>query len=166
MKVWLVRLAFLGALGAVGFWAWHLFFPGPEQIVRKRLAELAQTASILPNEGSLTILAKTQRLSSLFSADAQVAIDVPGRSIQTLSGREEIQRAAMGARSMLNILKIEFVDVIVDVGPSRQSAIAHLTATANLPGEKIPEVEELAISFRRIDRDWLINRVESVKTLR
>ena len=91
---------------------------------------------------------------------------MPGRSIQTLSGREEIQRAAMGARSMLNTLKIEFVDVIVDVGPGRQSAIAHLTATANLPGEKLPEVEELAISFRKIDHDWLIHRVESVKTLR
>ncbi len=166
MKVWLVRLAFLGAMGAVGFWAWHLFFPSPEQIIHKRLSELARTASIVANEGPLTILAKTEKLASLFSTDAQISVDVAGRPFQTFNGREEIRRAAMGARSMLNTLKVEFFDVIVTGGADQQSARAHLTATANLPGEKLPEVEELEIGFKIIDHEWLITRVETVKTLR
>jgi hypothetical protein len=166
MKTWLVRLVLVGALGSLGFWAWSFLFPTPEHVIRKELAELARAASIAPNEAPLTKLAKTQKLLSFFAGDAQVTVDVPGRSAQTFNGHDDLQQAAMGARSMLNNLKIELVDVVVTVGADKQSAVANLTAAATLPGEKIPEVQELEMGFKKADRDWLITRVETVKTLR
>lgn len=166
MKDWLVRLVFLGTLAAGLFWGWHWLFPSPERLVRKRLSELAMAASISPNEAPLAKLAKAQHLSNLFAVDAQVDVDIPGRASQTLNGREELQQAALGARAMLNNLKVNFVDVDVAVGADKNSALAHLTATANLPGEKVPEVQELEIGFTNIDRDWFIKRVQTVKTLR
>ena len=161
-----MRLVFLGTLGAGLFWSWHWMFPGPEQMIRKRLSELAKAASITPNEAPLVKLAKAQRLSTLFSSDTQVVVDVPGRSVQTFSGRDEVQQAAIGARAMLNNLTVGFVDVSVALGPDKHTASAHLTATANIPGEKVPEVQELEIGFTNVDRDWLIKRVDTVKTLR
>jgi hypothetical protein len=166
MRDWLFRLVLLGTVAAVGFWAWRLFFPTPEHIIRKELSELAVAASISPNEGALTKLAKTQKLASFFCTNAQIAVDVPGRSIQTLTSREDIQQAAMSARMMLSSLKVQFVDIIVSIGADRQSAVVHLTATANLPGEKLPEVQELKIGFKSSNHDWLIDRLETVKTLR
>jgi len=93
-------------------------------------------------------------------------VDIPNRSLQAFNGREEIQQAALGARAILNSLRVHFVDIEVNVAPNKQLAIAHLTATADLPGEKVPEVEELQFGFKKVDRDWLISRVETVKTLR
>jgi hypothetical protein len=166
MKRWLVRLVLLGTVGGVAFWAWGCFFPSAERVIRKQLLALAKAASIAPNEGALTKLANTQRLTSFFAVDAQVTLEVPGRLLQTLNGRDDILNATGYARSMLNTLKIEFMDIIVQVGADRQSALAHLTATASLPGEKIPEVQELEITLHKTDQGWLIRRIEAVKTLR
>jgi hypothetical protein len=166
MKDRFVRAVFLGTLCAGLFWSWHWLFPGPERVIRKRLSELAAGASISPNEAPLVKLAKAQRVSTLFANDARVNVDVPGRAVQTFNGREEIQQAAIGARAILNTLKVEFVDINVAFGADRKSAAAHLTATATLPGEKFPEVQEMEIGFTNIDREWLINRAETVRTLR
>lgn len=166
MKTWVLRLVLMGALGSAGFWAWSFFFPAPEHVIRKELLELSKAASIAPNEAPLTKLAKTQKVLSFFTSDAQVTLDVPGRLTQTLNGHDDLQQASFAARSMLNNLKVELVDVFVSVGTDKKSAVADLTATATMPGEKIPEIEELEMTFKKIDRAWLITRVETVKTLR
>jgi len=166
MKTWVARLLVLGVLAALVFWMWVLIFPSPERVIGKRLTELAKIASITPNEAPLVKLANTQKLSSFFTTDAEISVEVPGRSVQVVNGRDEILQAAMGVRSMLNNLKVEFVDIIVVLAATKTSAVAHLTATANMPGEKIPEVQELEISFKKTEHDWLINHVETVKTLR
>ena len=162
----LFRVVALVSLAAAGFWGWRLFFPSPEKIIRQRLAEIAVAASITPNEAPLTRLAKTQRLGSLLTADAQVSLDLPGRTSQHLNGRDEIQQAVMYARSVMSSMTIKFLDITVSVSADKRAAVAHLTATADMPGEKLPEVQELEVSFARVDRDWLIQRVDSVKTLR
>jgi len=166
MRVWGFRLFLIAVLVAAAIWGWRLLFPGPEQVIRKELAQLAAASSIVPNEAPLTKLAKAQRLASFFTTDAEVMVDIPNRSLQAFNGREEIQQAALGARAILNSLRVHFVDIEVNVAPNKQLAIAHLTATADLPGEKVPEVEELQFGFKKVDRDWLISRVETVKTLR
>ncbi len=166
MKDRFVRAVFLIALGAGLFWCWHHLFPRPEVLIRKQLGKLAASASITPNEAPLAKVAKAQRLAELFARDATVSVDVPGRTDQPFAGREEIQQAALGARALLNTLQVTFVDVSVLLATNKSSAITHLTATANLPGEKLPEVQELEIGFTNIDDVWLISKVQTVKTLR
>lgn len=166
MKDRFVRIVLLVTLGAGVFWCWQYLFPGPEVLIRKQLAQLAAAASIAPNEAPLAKLAKAQRVAELFARDAQVNVEVPGKSDQTFSGREEVQQAALGARALLNTLQVTFVDVNVALATDKSSAITHLTATANLPGEKLPEVQELEIGFTNVDHAWLINKVQTVKTLR
>ncbi len=166
MRVWLSRLALLAVAAALCFWGWKRWFPGPDQVIRNQLQEVARLACIKPNEGQLVKLAKAQKLVSFFASDVQVVVDVPGRSLQTFNGREEIQQAAVGVRTMLSSLKIEFLDILVSVAPDRQSAVARLTATATIPGERLPEVQELKMDLVNTNHDWLINRVNTVKTLR
>lgn len=166
MKDWALRLLFVAILVALGFWAWRALFPGPEQIIRKELTELARLASVPPDESPIRKLATVQKLAAFFTPDVEIAVDVPGRSTFTMTGRDEVRESALGARSYGRSFTVEFVDVGVVVAPDRRSAVVRLTAKANLPGETIPQVQELKIDFKKAENDWLVNHVETVRTLR
>lgn len=166
MKPWLARLTWLGLLAAAGVWAGTVLFPSPDRVIRGELIQLAKMASIGPNEPPLTRLSRAQKVSTFFTQDVQLTVDIPSRSTQTFNGRDELQEAALAARSMMSGLKVKFVDVVVTVDADKQSARADLTATASLPGEKLPEVQELEVRFKKIEHEWLISRVRTVKTLR
>ena len=166
MKVWGVRGVLLAALITLGIWGWRAFFPSPEQIIRKRLTALAEIASISPNESMLTKLTKSQKLASYFAVDAEIEIDLPGKFPQSLSGRNDIMRGAASARNYVASLKVQFLDISVTMGSDGQSGAAHFTVKADVSGESTPQVEELQADFKKIDGDWLIQRVTNVKTLR
>ena len=163
MKAWGWRLFFLALIIAGGVWAWRVFFPSPEQVIRHRLAELAQAASYSGKEGDLARVINSEKFASFFSPDVRVTVDVPGRSQQTFNGRDEMMQAAMVARALTGSLQVEFVDVNLDLPPPKVLAVANLTAKAKVAGEL--QVQELKVTFRKNGRDWLINRVETVKTL-
>jgi hypothetical protein len=161
----ILRLLLLAGLVALGFWGWRLLHPSPERVIRKELAELARTACVPAKEGNLPKLANAQKLASFFTTDVEITFDVPGRFYQTISGRSELQEKALAARAALVGLNVEFLDVNVTVAPDGESATADLTAKASLPGDSMPQVEELRISFRKVEGDWLIQHAENVKTL-
>ncbi len=165
MMRWLFRLVLLGSFLALGIWGWRIFFPTPEQVIRRQLADLARIASIAPNEGPLAKAYNSQKLVSFFAPDVEIILDVPGHSA-SLHDRDELMRAAMAWRSSATSLKVEFLDISVSLAPDKEAALAHLTAKANLPGESVPDVQELKIAFRKMEGKWLISRVETIKTLR
>jgi len=141
-------------------WYWR------SRVIRKQLTELAKAASIGPREGELARVMNSQKLAGFFTPDVEITVDIPGHSLQTISGRDEVMQIAMRAHSTMSNVKVQFVDVSVSVAPDKESATAHLTAKANVPGDDVPQVQELKAQFQKVGRDWLINRVETVKTLR
>ncbi len=165
MTRWAFRLVFLGALTALLIWGWLVLFPTPEHVIRNQLSDLARTASVAPNEGPLAKAYNSQKLASFFAPDVEIILDVPGHAAE-IHDRDELMRAAMAWRSNVSGVKVEFLDVSVMVAPDKLSAISHLTGKANVPGESVPEVQELKIAFKKLDGKWLVHRVETVKTLR
>jgi hypothetical protein len=166
MTRWLWRLFLLAAVGGLVYWAIAVLFPSPERVIRKRFAEVAQLVSFSGNEAPLAKLMNTQKLAGYFATDVDVLIDVPGRSQQSLHGRREIIQAAGAARNTLTALKVEFPDVIVTVNPDRRSAVANVTVTAVVSGERDMFVQELKCILQKNDGNWLLSRLETVKTLR
>jgi len=158
---------FLGllALLALAVWLWSVLFPSPEKIIRKQLAAIAQVASFAGNEGPLTKARNAAKLADFFSGDALVTFDAPGHGQQVLTGRNEIQQTALGARSGLASLAVEFFDVNVTLAADKQSATVDLTARARVGGEASAYVQEMKFVFKKIEGRWLITRVETVKTL-
>ena len=165
MMRWAARILVLGVVIATVIWAWRVFFPGPERVIRKQLAELAAAATIRPNEAPLAKAAKAQSLTSYFTRDAEVLVNVPGHSERTLSGKDELLEAAMGVRAMLDSLNVEFVDIQVTVAPGKESAAVSLTVKATVSGQKDFLAQELAMAWTKVDRRWLIRRVETIRTL-
>jgi len=165
VKRWLTRIVLLAVLVGVGIWVWSILFPSPERAIRHLLAEVAKAASFPSKESPLAMAANSQKLTTFCTDDIVITVELPGRSQHTLNGRDELFQGAMAARSLAAGLKVEFVDVTVTLAPDRQSAVASLTAKGNIPGEKDLLVQELKIKLKKVGRDWLIERIETVKTL-
>lgn len=159
------RLFLLAALVVLGVWLWFVFFPGPEKIIRQRLTQLAATASFSSEDRGLARIAGAQHMAELFATNVEVDINVPGRVQHRLLGRDEIQQAALGARSNLGGLNVQFPDINITVAPDKQSAVADLTVVVRVAGEQDSIVQEMKFTFRKTDDGWLIARVETVRTL-
>ena len=72
---------------------------------------------------------------------------------------------AIAARGFTGGLKVDFLDIAVQVAGDKKSAVATLTGKARLGGEKDFFLQELKFTFKRVDRDWVISRVETVRSL-
>jgi len=166
-----MKWAFRGALAAIvialAVWIWVTLFPGPEQAVRKRLAELAKFGSFAPNEGAIAKGLNSQQLASFFTPDVEVSVDVPGLQRVKLSGRDELLRSAMAARTspLLSSLKVDLVDINVTFGPDKTTAIVTLTLKVQANGEKEFTPQEMKFTMKKINGEWLIQEAETVKTL-
>ncbi len=164
MKEWSIRVILLAALVALGFWGWHVFFPSPEKVIRKRLGELAKAASFSSQEGLLAKAWNATMLGEFFTPDVQVTVDVPGIQ-HTISGRDELLQAVVGARSTVSSLTIEFPDIRVSVAPDKQSAVVNLNAKGKVSGQREAYLQEFRLRLIKVKRDWLINQIETAKTL-
>jgi hypothetical protein len=161
----LFALVVVAASAAAALWGWRAWFPSPERAIRQRLGALARTASFGRNEGALAKMLNCDRLAGFFANDAEVKLEL-GNTAGRLSGREKIREAAMSARSALASLKVDFPDINIVLGADRQSAEVDLTALCKVPGEPDPQPYELKLLLKRLGGDWMIRRVETVKTLR
>jgi hypothetical protein len=159
------RVALLLGGAALGFWLWIVLFPSPQKLVLKRISSLAATANVNAADGNFTRANKVSSLISYFSTDAEISFDVPGAGARTLTGRDEIREAAAGGYINLASLKVRFEDVVARIGPDKQTAVVTCTANVRANDSQDTGIQELRFQFRKIDGDWLIVRVETVKTL-
>ena len=159
------RLVLLAAAAGLGFWLWTVLFPSPEKVVLKKMAGLAATATFDSGDSNLTRAAKAASLAGFFATDAQIVINIPNVAIRTFSGREEIRESAMAGFVSLSSLKVQFFDTTVVVGSDQQTADVNCTANVSTGKSKDFGVQELHFQFKKMDGNWLIIRVETVKTL-
>jgi hypothetical protein len=159
------RLVALAALAGLACWLWTVFFPGPEKVVLKKISALAATANISANDSTLARAAKAGSVVSEFANDAEIAFDGAGTGARTLSGRDEIREAALGGFANVSSLQVQFKDTTARVAADKQSAEVNCTARVSTGDSKDFGIQELRFQLKKIDGDWLITRVETVKTL-
>lgn len=160
------RLILLTAVAALGFWLWTILFPSPEKIVLKKISSLAATATFSADTGNIVRASKISNLISYFSTDAQIVVDVPGTASGTLNSRDEIREAAAGTFTRLKSLDVKFLDATPKVAADKQSAEVSCTAEIHIGESKDFGVQELRFQLKKIESDWLITRIETVKTLK
>ena len=164
MKKWLARIILLAVLGAVGYWGWTVCFPSAEKVIRTRLETLAKEASFTSKEGVLAKAWNATLLADYFTLDVRVTISLPGTE-HSIDGRDELMQRAVGVRSVLPSLKIDFPDIKVVVAPDKESAVVNLTARGKTPEQKEFYLQELRLRMIKIKRTWLINEIVTVRTL-
>jgi hypothetical protein len=171
MKI-MFRIVSLAALVAAGVWLWTVIFPSPEKIVRNRLASVASRASFPHGENPIVIAARSESLAGYFNTNVEVNINWSEHVSREFAGHEnnsisraEITQASAGLRRKLDNLKVEFPDMSVTVAPDKQSAVASVVVKIQIAGGKDVLLQEMKFTFRKIESDWLITRVETVRTL-
>jgi hypothetical protein len=160
------RYFLLALVVALGVWAWVALHPDPEHLIRRQLENLARTASFGPNQGYLAKLAGAQKLADFCATNIEVTIDVPGHQEHRLAGREDIQQTALAVRASVSSLTVTFPDIAVQVSADQQSAVADLTLEAQVAGERDMIVQEMKVTLQKIGGQWLLVKVETVRTLR
>jgi len=159
---WLIILM---ALLALGWWGWSAWFPNPRQAIRNRLNQAASLASFTRGEGNIKRALSLQKLSGCFTEDAQITVDIPGVENHTFT-RSELMESGMALKSMAYGLKAELIDVNIELGAGHDSALVDLTLKAKLGNEPEPIWQELKFNLKKINGDWLISRVDTIKTLK
>ncbi len=164
MKI-VLRVVLLATLVVASFWLWTVVFPSPEKVIRRQLDEVAKRASFTADESTLARLANAESLGAYFSTNVTVNLDVPGRDGHTIMGRDEITQVALASRSATSGLNIKFLDVTVTVAPNKHSATADLTVEARPSDDQDLIVQEMKFTLQKISGQWLITRVETIRTL-
>lgn len=159
------RLLAIATLIALGYWAWSVFFPGDEAVIRKRLNRLATLMTFDSPEGNFARIANVEEAADLFAPEVEINIDAPPHSQQMLTGKTELRQTALAVRTRLSSLQVKFPDQNVRLSADGTSATVNLTAQVRVPGDRDLIVQELNIQLRKIDGKWLIVRVETVHTL-
>ncbi|MCW5554612.1 MAG: hypothetical protein KIS67_20935 [Verrucomicrobiae bacterium] len=160
-----LRLVMLAALIALGVWLWTIFFPSPEKVIRKRLAEVARLASFAPDEGLIPRAANIQKLASYFDSEVTLTVDWRRGTQQIMADRDEMTQLALAIRSNLRSLKVQLLDLNVMLAADKQSAVVELTARASAPAEPDFLIQEMKFTLKKVDNEWLISRIETVRTL-
>ena len=165
MNRWFWRAFVAAALCVLAAWLYSIFFPSPERAIRARLTQLGKSASFGRNEAPLAAMANSQKVADFFTEDVEIRVDLPGRAAGTLSGRDEVREKTMALRSIGGGLTVELLDINLTISHDKNSAEANLTLKGRVAGEKDLIVQELKMLLNKIEGDWKIKRVETVKTL-
>lgn len=161
----LIRLCLGAALAALGLWLWFLLFPTPETVIRKRLAKVAELATFSSHESQLARIASVQQFTDLFSPGIEINVATPTQSRQIVSGRDDLSEKMLGLRMALGGLKVQFLDPNITLDAGKTEATVTLTAHARVTGDRDALVQEMKFFLHKINGDWLIIRIETLRTL-
>lgn len=162
-----IRFLLLAALIGGGVWLWMYFHPGPEEAIRRRLAAVAREFSFTGKEGLVAKAAHPQKVASYFGREVTLMVDLPEMSSHESMTRDEIEQLVLVLRSSpyFRSLKVQCLDPVITLGADRKSAIVELTIHAETIGDKYRVVQEMKFTMKEVDGEWLIMRVDTVKTL-
>lgn len=162
---WARRFILVAAITFLGVWFWGVLFPGPDKLIRSRLLRTAQLTCFGAKQGMLSRMSSLIEFGGCFSPEAAVELEVTGYGQITLNGRGEIMRFGEMGRAGPGELKVEFLDMDVMLAADKQSATATLTARVTVPSDRDFTVQGMKFWLKKIGKDWLIIRVETVRTL-
>ncbi|MBX3731778.1 MAG: hypothetical protein KF791_04195 [Verrucomicrobiae bacterium] len=152
-------------------WHWReRLFPGEVVRVRRVLDAVAADVSFEPSEQGIAAGRRISRLVDHFSAEAHIEVEILGVGTFNLNGRGEIQQAMWVARREARRLEVRFLDIVVELGPDGRTSVAHLTATAEITGNRRRQEGFEAMEFRffleQVDGAWKVRQVETIQTLK
>ena len=164
MKI-VLRVALLAIVAALGYWLWTVFFPGPEKLIQRKVTSLATTVTFNAEDSALIRAAKAASVVDYFTTAAEISVELSEMASHTLSGREEIRETALAGFTNVRALNVQFLDVTVRMGADRQIADVNCTAKVSAGDNKDYDLRELHFQFKKVDGNWLISRLETLKTL-
>jgi len=103
---------------------------------------------------------------ALFTPDVTIDLDDVPNEARRIQGTTQLREMAIAARANLRSADISFSDVLVTLDAGGATANAQLVGRAQFSGSDTAWYQELIFGFRKVDGEWRISRVETVKGLK
>ena len=159
-----LRLIFLVAVLAGGIWLWRELFPPPEKVIAARLEKMARAASVQPGEGTLLRIADAHKVGDYCASNVDISIDLPHHQHHALASRDDIVQGLTLAKTQGG-LTVKFHDILVTIGPDGTTADAEVTIEAHVTGESDVIIQQMKFTLQKIDGQWLVTKVQTVRPL-
>jgi hypothetical protein len=157
-----LQLVLVAILAVAGYFAWTWLNPTPEKAIRKQMEKLAETLVGKPGEGNIARVAGINKTLGFFAPDIYINGEGIAQVNDAIQGHNELQQALFAARSRLDgAITFHDVHVIVD-DPKATNARVNFRAVARLSGQSEPFSQDLKAQFVKINREWLISRVDPI----
>lgn len=159
-----IRLVFIALAIGLCTWLWIYLHPTPQEAIRRRLGELAKSATLEKREGNISAGLRADEFSGFFGRE--VALNMEPRALFPDSiERSEIAKVILTIRTTYRSLDVKIIDPVITVGADQKSAIVELTVNVASDGDRHLLVQEMKFTMKDVDGNWQIIRVETVKTL-
>ncbi|HVY69161.1 MAG TPA: hypothetical protein VHH73_04500 [Verrucomicrobiae bacterium] len=160
------KIIAVATLALAAFGIWWLFFPGDQRVIRSRVEKIARLASVGAGESQILRVSKTERLVDMLAADVGVSLEGTGADFTSFAGKDQFAEGLRVARLRARQAKVQLLDVVFDSEPDGQQAVTRMAALAEVDGEQNRVAQEIRISWRKVDGQWLIAKIETVKSRR
>jgi hypothetical protein len=158
------RLILLAIAIGLCVWLWIYLHPTPQEAIRRQLVALAKCATLEKREGNIPAGLRADEFSGFFGRE--VALDMEPRAIFPDSvERSEIAKTILSIRTTYHSLDVKILDPVITVGADQKSAIVELTVNIAGDSDRHLLVQEMKFTMKKVDDNWLIIRVETIKTL-
>jgi hypothetical protein len=158
------RLVLLSIAIGLCVWLWIYLHPTPQEAIKRRLADLAKVASLEKREGNIAAGLRADEFSGFFGREVALNIEPRGWSPDSIE-RGELARMMLHLRTTYRSVDVKILDPIITVGPDNKTAIVEVTINVAAEGDKHLLVQEMKFTMQEFEGDWLIIRVETVRTL-
>jgi hypothetical protein len=148
-------IIFAALAAAIVFAVYSVFFPPAEKVIAKRIRGLGEAISARPG-GNIGKVANVSKIGSYFHPEVRIALQGFGREVASISGRGELEQAALAARNTVGSVAVKFYNLSILVGPSKTNATVTLTALVNINDQPDPAMQEIRFEMEKAGRQWLI----------
>lgn len=150
-----------------GYVAWKYFFPEDKVLITRRLDELAQFASISPEDGNFKRMTKMDGIRDFFAEEARIVLMVPEVGRVEVAGKEVIRDYWVQRMPLLQRIGVQFFDLIIELNQGKDYATVELTAKidyADRWGREDYLVQEFKFILKKEEGKWVISRLENPAT--
>jgi hypothetical protein len=162
----LFRVVLVLVLIGLGIWLWRYFNPAPEEAIRRHLHKLAEVGSFEPGEGLVAREVAAQKIGAFFGPEIFFNVEPRDLFPESMTREDLVSNVGILRSSQyIRSLRLKVLDPIITLGADAKSAIVELTLHAESPGERHLLVQEMKFTMKQVEDDWLIVRVETVRTL-
>lgn len=159
-----IRLILLAIAIGLCTWLWIYLHPTPQEAIRRQLVALGKTATLEKREGNIPAGLHANEFSEFFGREVALNME-PHALFPDSIERSEIAKVMLSIRVKYRSLDVKILDPVITVGADQKSAIVELTVNVAGDGDRHLLVQEMKFTMKEVDGNWLIIRVETVKTL-
>jgi hypothetical protein len=152
---------------ALGGFLWLQIDPTGREIrrIQRRLTQLAETASFHEGDPPLKKFGYPGSISKYFTDPTELDVSAGERNVNGTLTRSQLEEGAAALRATAPGLKIEFLDIAVELETPPTRATAHLTAKIHFLREPDYAIQEFRLTLAKVETDWLVERIETVRTM-